>query len=179
MRCIGTKPLNPKPFKFAIPYVGAIVERMHNGNKELLLQTRWKPHTDPLYSGTLEFPAGVLDKPYESVYETVAREIKEETGLTLTAIKDDSKTEPYSPKGSDKVIGFRPFCCTQQLKDGKPWIGFVFICEVEDGKPIAQLSEAKDAKWLPVNTVKQLFETSPEQFFGLEIPAWEYYFAEK
>lgn len=179
VRCIGKKPLNPKPFKLAIPYVGAIVERTHNGTKELLIQTRWKPHADPLYSGTLEFPAGVLDKPYESVYATVAREIKEETGLVLKAIKDDNKTKSYSPKGSDEIIAFRPFCCTQQLKDGKPWIGFVFICEVEDGEPTAQLSEAKDAKWSPVNEVKDLFETTPERLFGLELPAWEYYFKEQ
>lgn len=179
VRFIGTKPLNPKPFRLAIPYVGAIVERTHNGKKELLLQTRWKPHADPLYSGTLEFPAGVLDKPYESVYETVAREINEETGLVLKAIKDDSRTKSYSPKGSDESIAFRPYCCTQQLKDGKPWIGFVFICEVEEGEPSAQLSEAKDAKWLPVDEVKDLFEKSPEQFFGLELPAWEYYFKEQ
>lgn len=178
VRFIGTKPLAPKPFKLAVPYVGAIVERMHNGHKELLLQTRWKPHADPLYSGTLEFPAGALDRPYESVYETVACEIKEEAGLTLKAIKNDSKTKVYSPKGSDEIIAFRPFCCTQQLKDGKPWIGFVFICEVEDGEPKAQLSEAKDAKWVPASEVKELFEKSPEQFFGLELPAWEYYFKE-
>ena len=141
-----------------------------------MLQTRWKPHSDPLYSGTLEFPAGVLDKPYESVYETVAREIQEESGLILKAIRGDSRTKVYSPKGSDKSMAFRPFCCTQQLQDGKPWIGFVFICEVEDGEPKAQLSEAKDAKWVPLDEVKELFEKSPERFFGLELPAWEFYF---
>jgi len=178
VRCISTKPLIPKPFKMAIPYVGAIVERMHDGNKELLMQTRWKPHSDPLYSGTLEFPAGTLDKPYESVYDALSREIKEETGLTLKTIKDDSKTKTYNPKGSDEVFGFRPFCCTQQLIDGKPWIGFVFICEVEGGEPKAQLSEAKDAKWLPIGEVKAIFKNSPEQLFGLELPAWEYYFEE-
>lgn len=179
VRFIGTKPLNPSPFKLAIPYVGAIVERVHNGSKELLLQTRWKPHADPLYSGTLEFPAGVLDKPYESACEAVAREIQEETGLTLKSIKDESRTKVYSPKGSDEIMAFRPFCCTQQLKDGKPWIGFVFICEVEDGEPRSQLSEARDVKWWPVSKVKEMFEKSPEQFFGLELPAWEYYFEAK
>lgn len=176
VRFVGAKPKKQKPYKLAIPYVGAIVERDNNGVKEVLLQTRWKPHADPLYSGTLEFPAGVLDKPYESVYETVTREIQEETGLTLKAIRGEDKTKVYSPKGTDEIIAFRPFCCTQQLKDGKPWIGFVFICEVENGEPKAQLSEAKDTKWVAVSEVKQLFENSPEQFFGLELPAWEYYF---
>jgi ubiquinone/menaquinone biosynthesis C-methylase UbiE/ADP-ribose pyrophosphatase YjhB (NUDIX family) len=178
VRFIGRKPLNPSPYKSAIPYVGAIIERDHNGSTEVMIQTRWKPHSDQLYSGTLEFPAGALDKPFEFVYDTIAREIKEESGLTLKSIRGDSKTKIYSPKGSDEIIGFRPFCCTQQLKDGKPWIGFVFICEVEDGEPKAQLSEAKDAKWLPAKEVKELFEKSPEQFFGLELPAWEFYLNE-
>lgn len=179
VRFIGTKPLNPTPFKLAIPYVGAIVERTHNGKKELLLQTRWKPQADPLYSGTLEFPAGVLDKPYENVYETAARELKEEAGLTLKAIKNDSRTKVYSPKGSDEIFAFKPFCCTQQLKDGKPWIGFVFVCEVEDDEPKAQLSEAKDVKWVAADEVKEMVAKTPENFFGLELPAWEYYFEEQ
>lgn len=179
VRFVGTKPLKPHSYKLAIPYVGAIIERDNHGAKELLLQTRWKPHADPLYSGTLEFPAGVLDKPYENVFDTVAREIKEETGLTLKAIKGDDKTSTYSPKGSDESIAFRPFCCTQQLKDGKPWIGFVFIAHVEDGEPKAQLSEAKDVQWVLASKVKELVAKSPEKFFGLELPAWEYYFKEQ
>lgn len=179
VRFIGKKPLNPKPFKLAIPYVGAIVERTRNGTKELLIQTRWKPHADPLYSGTFEFPAGVLDKPYESVYDTVARELQEETGLTLKTVKDDSKTKVYSPNGTDEIIAFRPFCCTQQLKDGKPWIGFVFVCEVEDAEPVAQLSESKDVKWVAADDIKEMVSKTPEKFFGLELPAWEYYFKER
>lgn len=177
IRFVGKKVTRQRPFKTALPFVGAIVERQQNGKTELLLQTRWKPQADPLYAGTLEFPAGVLDKPYEKIYDTIAREIKEETGLILKAIKKDSQTKSYSPKGTDEIIAFKPFCCTQQLKDGKPWIGFIFIVEVEEGDPVSQISEAKDAKWIPVEEVKALFEKSPEQFFGLELPAWEYYFS--
>lgn len=176
VRFIGTKTLNPNPYKLAIPYVGAIIERVRSDQKEILLQTRWKPHTDPLYSGTLEFPAGVLDKPYENVYNTLAREIKEECGLVLKSVIGDSRSKIYRPNNSDEIVAFKPFCCTQQLKDGKPWIGFVFICEVEDGEPKSQLSEAKDVKWVSIDEVKKLFEKSPERFFGLELPAWEYYF---
>ena len=39
-----------------LPIVSAIIEREHNGEKEILVQTRWKPERDPLYSGTLEIP---------------------------------------------------------------------------------------------------------------------------
>jgi len=178
IRFIGTKQAH-KPYAMAIPYCGAIIERDNNGEKEVLVQTRWKPHADSVYSGTLEFPAGVLDKPYEDVHDTLAREIKEEAGLTLKAIKQDERTAVLSTNKDDGIIGYRPYCCTQQLKNGKPWIGFIFICEVESGvEPKAQLSEARDAKWMKASEMKAIFEDSPEKLFGLELPAWHYYFNE-
>ena len=177
IRFIGTKQAY-KPFAMAIPYCWAIVERLQNGQKEILMQTRWKPHRDPVYSGTLEFPAGVLDKPFEDVHDTLAREIKEETGLTLKTIRQDQRTPLFTTGKDDTIMGFRPYCCTQQLKNGKPWIGFIFICEVEPGEPAAQLSEAKDAQWMSVAAIRELYEQSPEKLFGLEFPAWHYYFSE-
>lgn len=163
-------------FSMAIPYCGAIIERDNDGQKEILMQTRWKPHADPVYSGTLEFPAGVLDKPFEDVHDAVAREIKEECGLTLKTIKNDNRTPVLSTGKDDGIIGFRPFCCTQQLRNGKPWIGCIFICEVAPGEPVAQLSEAKDAIWMKSDEVKQIYQKTPEKLFGLELPAWHYYF---
>jgi SAM-dependent methyltransferase len=177
IRFIGTKQQS-QPFAMAIPYCGAIIEREQNGVKEVLMQTRWKPSRDPLYSGTLEFPAGVLDKPFEDVHDTLAREIKEEAGLTLKAIRQDERTPLLNTGKDDGIIGFKPYCCTQQLKNGKPWIGFIFICEVEPGEPTAQLSEAKDPQWMEVSEVRDMYNNSPEKLFGLELPAWHYYFNE-
>lgn len=179
VRFIGKKPMDQNQFEQAIPYTGAIIERTRDGVKELLMQTRWKPHTDTLYSGTLEFPAGVLDTPYENIYDTLAREIKEECGLVVKSIQGDSRSKVYSPNGTDEVMGFRPFCCTQQLKDGKPWVGFIFICEVQDGEPVSKLGETRDAKWIPIHEVKEIFRKTPEKLFGLSLPALEYYFSEQ
>lgn len=174
IRFIGTKP-SEKKYSTAIPYVGAIIEREHNGNVEVLIQTRWKPNNDPVYSGTFEFPAGTLDIPYENVYDTLAREIDEECGLKLKCIKQDSKTKIMHSNKEDASFGFRPFCCTQQLKNGKPWIGFVFICEVENTDPKPHSNESKDVKWMPVKEIKKKIKQSPEKFFALQLPAWEYY----
>jgi len=166
--------------EIAIPYVGGIIERTNKeGQVELLLQTRWKPDRDPIYSGTLEFPAGVLDIQYENVYKTLEREIKEETGLNLLKIVNDDKTEIYSPKGDDASFAFKPFCCTQQIKSGKPWIGFIFLCEVENSEPKPQKKEVKDIRWVNISELRQIFENNPEKLFTLEIAAWEYYFAYK
>lgn len=161
-----------------IPYVAGIIERQHEGKLQLLLQTRWMPDWDPIYSGTYEFVAGRMDVPHENVYDTLKRELKEELGLTLKRIVHDSQTKKYSPRSDDASFAFRPFCCTQQLKNGEPLIGFVFRCEVEDGMPISQVDEVKDPVWMDAEEVKALFETSPEKFVTFEVPAWEYYFVE-
>jgi 8-oxo-dGTP diphosphatase len=166
------------PMQLCIPYVAGIIERQHEGKLQLLIQTRWKPSRDPLYSGTFEFVAGVMDKPFENVYEALARELQEEVGLKLKRIINDSRTSVYSPQRNDASFAFKPFCCTQQLKEGKPWVGFIFRCEVEDGIPTPQLEEVRDPKWVDATEIKDLFETSPEKFFTLEIAAWEYYFKE-
>jgi 8-oxo-dGTP pyrophosphatase MutT (NUDIX family) len=63
-----------------IPIVSAVVERINeNGEKEILVQTRWQPESDPKYSGTLELQAGWMQYR-EDVYEAIKREVEEETG---------------------------------------------------------------------------------------------------
>jgi len=96
IRFVGRKPLE-KSYSMAIPYVGAIIERENKGEVELLMQTRWKPNSDPIYTGTFEFPAGTLDKPYENIFDAIAREIDEECGLELKSIKQNSKTQIFQP----------------------------------------------------------------------------------
>jgi 8-oxo-dGTP pyrophosphatase MutT (NUDIX family) len=51
-----------------VPVVSAIIERERGGEIEVLIQTRWKPDSDPEYSGTLEIPAGGIHA-YESIYD--------------------------------------------------------------------------------------------------------------
>lgn len=177
VRLVAKKPAFDNQFKMAIPFVGVIVEREKNGETEILMQTRWKPGGDNKYSGTLEFPAGVLDHPFENVFETMRKEVEEETGLEVDHIVNVDKTEIYSPQKDDASFAFRPFCCTQQLKEGKPWIGFIFICRVKDGEPKAQESETKDPKWMKREELYDLFKNHPEKIFALELPAFEYYFA--
>lgn len=175
IRFVGAKKM-ARTFDRVFPCVGAIIERDNGGVTELLLQTRWKPNSDPVYSGMFEFPAGKLDLPFECVFDGLAREIYEETGLKLKTIKNDDRTNVISSNKDDKIIGFRPFCCIQQLRNGAPWIGFIFVCEVHSGELITQISEAKDTRWVPKNEVEQMYRKSPERLFGFELPAWEYYF---
>ena len=161
--------------KPGLPVVSAIIERTHNGKRQVLVQTRWKPERDPVYSGTLELAAGVIDE-YENIYEALKREVLEETGLTITRIKPDNQTKIYSTDKDDASFGFMPFCCHQQLKNGRPWIGFAFLCEVEDAEPKGQEGEVKDVRWMDREELKLIFEETPQKIFTLQLGVLDYYF---
>ncbi len=156
-----------------IPVVGAIIERQKNGQTEVLIQTRFKPDIDPVYSGTFEMPIGWIEK-YENVYDALKREVLEETGLTITKITPHNSTKVYSFK-NDGSFGFAPYFCVQQIKGGKPWIGFMFLCEVEDKEPVAQETEVKDIRWISKTLLKEIFNQTPEKFFTLQAGVLDYY----
>jgi 8-oxo-dGTP diphosphatase len=158
----------------SIPVVSALIEREHEGETEILVQTRWKPEFDPKYSGTLEIPAGWIDR-YENVYDAVKREVLEETGLRVLKIEPEIKTAIHGPN-EDGSFAFIPFCCQQQIKGGKPWIGFVFLCQVEDKEPIPQSDECRDIKWMKASLLKKLFEENPQKIFTLQLGVLDLYF---
>ncbi|MDQ5969681.1 MAG: hypothetical protein QG593_198 [Patescibacteria group bacterium] len=165
--------------QICIPYVGAIIERTNDyGEIEVLVQTRWSLKYNSIYNGTIEFAAGTLDIPYENVYDAIRREVEEETGYIVSKFIDSNNTDIFSPQRTDKAFGFKPFCCTQQLLEGRPWVGFIFRVEVEAGIPRDQKGETKDVRWTRLSDILEIFKTDQERLFTLEVPAWEYYFKE-
>ena len=154
--------------------VSVIIERYKDGKKQILVMTRWKPHRDPKYSGTLEIPAGHVDY-YENVYEAAKREVFEETGLTVTEFIPNIKTKTHSPQ-NDGAFAFVPFCCQQQVKNGQPWLGFVFICRAKEGKLIPREGETKDVRWIDCDALKRIFENHPERIFTLQLGVLDFYF---
>lgn len=159
---------------FAI--VSAIIERAHQGETEILVQTRWKPDSDPGYSGTLEIPAGGVDR-YENVYDALTPEVYEETSLRVLKIKPDIRTEIFSPR-NDGAFAFVPFCCQQQTRGGKSRVGFVFICEVEDKQPVPAEEELKDIRWIKRRDLRRLVAEHPEQIFTIQLAALSYYLSQ-
>lgn len=155
--------------------VSAILEKVINNKLHIFVQTRWKPKVSPNYTGMIEIPAGCIE-PYENVYEAISREVKEETGLIITEIINDFKSEISENKINDKNHVFLPFICQQSLKTngGLPWIGFVFRCKVS-GKIKIQKSEAKDPRWISVDELTNLIENKPETIFPLQYPVLKQY----
>ena len=67
---------------FAKPAVGAIIEKDINGFRHILIQKRRKNISE---DGLIEIPAGKI-REFENIFDALRREIKEETGLTITNI---------------------------------------------------------------------------------------------
>ena len=153
--------------------VSAIIERERAGEIEILVQTRWKPEKDPVYSGTLEIPAGGIHV-YENVYDAVYREVFEETGLQVQSFYPDIQTESYSSQ-EDDCFAFVPFCCQQQIKGGIPRLGFVFVCHVADQELVPNQKEVKDIRWVKISEIEKIIEFSPERIFTFQLPVLEYY----
>lgn len=153
--------------------VSVIIERERDGKLEVLLQTRWKPERDRLYSGTWEIPAGAIEA-YENIYEAARREVYEETGLRVTSFYPDMQTSAYAAR-EDDCFAFVPFCCQQQLKGGIPRIGIVFVCHVEEGELRPAKGEVGEVVWLPLTKLQEIIEQQPQQVFTFQLPVLVYY----
>ena len=153
--------------------VSVILERERDGDLEVLVQTRWKPEHDPIYSGTWEIPAGGIDS-YENVYDAARREVWEETGLRVISFCPDVRTAVYAPRDDD-CFAFVPFCCQQQLKGGIPRIGIVFVCQVEEGEPRPAEAEVREISWIKASALREMVDKYPERVFTLQLPVLDYY----
>jgi 8-oxo-dGTP pyrophosphatase MutT (NUDIX family) len=131
--------------RFAIPGVGAIILKNTDGAEHVLLQDRLRPGI-PAEHGLWEVPAGKI-RAFESIFDALRREIKEETGLIVTEILGENEAVLYS--GSDyEVINFTPFSCAQNLKGSYPIMVFVFLCrtsEISAGFPVSRETIAGSA----------------------------------
>jgi len=155
--------------------VSAILLKKQDGKFKIFLQTRWKLKTSPTYSGMIEIPAGGIDA-YEDVYDALKREVKEETNLDIVKIIGDYRGDIVEPQKNDKAFVFKPFVCQQVLEtnNGLPWIGFVFLCEVE-GEVRINTDEAKDPKWVSIEELKEIVEKDAKNIFPLQLPVLKYF----
>ena len=115
----------------------AVVAFIRNGRGELLVVER---DCEPA-KGTLDLPGGFTDID-ETVEESVIREIKEETGLTVTATTYlFSYPNHYLYSGMDI-----------------PTLDFFFECQVEDTSVLHAADDAASCQWLPLHQIQ------PERF---------------
>ena len=159
--------------EFSIPYVAAIIVRVKNGKKEILIQTRNKPDYDPKYTGAFEIPAGRIRK-YENIFDALKREVKEETGLKLKKIYNEPKAGIFRVK-EDETLAFTPFCCAQVIKAPQPYIGFYFICEVINEEARSHSKESLNQIWVSTEKLKKMINKNKNEFYVLHIAALKLY----
>lgn len=155
--------------KFVIPAVGVIIERIIDGKKHIIIQERWKKDGNET-NGLYELPAGKI-REYENIYDTLKREVYEETGLKVTKVNGEEKIN-YDKTG--KIISFEPFCITQNLKDAYSLICAHFICEAE-GEPVYETDESRNIRWIEIHELYNILKNNKNKFFFMNINALEKY----
>lgn len=151
--------------RFAIPGAGAIIRRSNNGYEQILLQERSKKDA-PLENGLLEIPAGKI-REFESIFDTIRREIKEETGLDIVKIEGEEEASFHAANGY-RVLNFKPFSCSQNLEGTYPIMVFIFICTAE-GTLLHLSDEAKNFMWVGKDELGIMLEKTPERIYPMHV----------
>jgi 8-oxo-dGTP pyrophosphatase MutT (NUDIX family) len=151
--------------QFSIPGVGGIIIKEIDGEQNILTQIRVKPNA-PHENGLLEIPAGKI-RAFESIFEALKREIKEETGLDVVEILGENLASIYE-RNCYKVISFMPFSCSQNLIGDYPVMVFVFICRAE-GELLPFSDESKCYKWMAMTEIKRIIADTPQYFYPMHV----------
>ena len=157
--------------KFAVPCVAAIIEKIVNNEKYILIQTRQKEDGAET-NGMLELPAGKI-REYENIFEALRREVKEETGLSITKILGEDNQISNFIKGNE-VISYTPYCITQNLSGAYSIILNTFLCEAE-GELLTETNESQNIHWIKIEEFKKILKNNPEKIFLLHINALQKY----
>ena len=156
---------------FAKPCVGAIIARVIDGERHILLQTRRKEDGEET-NGMIEIPAGKI-REYENIFSALRREVWEETGLNITKIFGED--ESVSRRTGDiTTVSFEPYCVTQNLSGAYSIILHTFLCEA-DGDLLSATNESENIRWAGLGELKRLIEEEQERIFFIHRNALEKY----
>ena len=150
---------------FAIPCVGAIIEKQEVNDTYILIQTRQKQDGAET-NGLIELPAGKI-REYEHIFTALRREIWEETGLRITKIHGE-ESAVYTETNGHTTVSFEPFCTTQNLSGAYSIILQTFLCEAE-GEPLKCTDETQDIRWIKTSELQAMLTENPQKFFALHI----------
>lgn len=156
---------------FAKPGVGGIIEKREGGIDYILIQERFKEDA-PLENGLIEIPAGKI-REFENIYDTLRREIREETGLTVVEIQGENESAIYEAKGY-KVLDYTPFSSCQNIQGEYPIMVQTFICKTK-GELLPETNETKNIRWIPLNELKNLLDRNESAFYPMHVMALKKY----
>lgn len=157
--------------KFSIPGVGGILEKKIDMEDFVLIQERWKEDYKN-EMGLIEIPAGKI-REFESIFDCLRREIREETGLEIIEIYGESDCKIIEENGY-KVLNYTPFSSSQNLQGDYPIMVQVFLCKVK-GELLKVTNETKNIRWISLEELKEMLETQRERFYPMHITTLQSY----
>lgn len=148
----------------------AIIERTTADGLEVLLQIRDRAGEAEKW----ELPGGRIEE-YESFIDALYREVREETGLTVTEVLGETDRVVWHAHGVQAELEcLRPFFLYQTLKGPVDTLGAYFRCHAE-GELTTEGDGAKGHRWVGINDLRQSFADNPEAFDWLSQAAIHYY----
>jgi len=136
----------------------AIIERETPAGIEILVQTRFKPYEGEI---SIEFPGGRVEE-FESLIQALKREVREETGLTVTHIEGaDSKVNAQTENTDVECL--QPFAVYQTTQGPVDSMGVYFRCKAE-GNLLEAGDETQNPQWVPVEQIAAWMEQDAGRF---------------
>lgn len=126
---------------------------------------------DPLYDNTWE-AMGETVKNDESVFDALVRGFKEECGNPdFLPVRIFGKSDiPFWTTGKgDAVLSCEPFSFVQSLGPRQPWVGPVFVVEMDSSfEPATAMNdgEAGEPRWWNARELSEAIEMNPDGFHG-------------
>lgn len=156
---------------FGKPIVVVLVERLMNGEKQVLMQKRFKPAEPEALHHCWEFPQGKM-REGERLLEAAARELHEETGLQLSSASATLQLAEHQYCGI-KVQAFNVPRVVLGINQG--YLG-VYVVVSAEGECITS-DEAYGHQF--INQHQAIAILKSERIFPLDAPILMDYFAIK
>lgn len=149
----------------------AIIERNSSVGTEIIVQFRTKKGEE-----CYELPGGRINL-FESFFDALKREVKEETGLDIVEASGQDTYIKTDSESSFTVECFRPYAVYQTLKGPFDSLGVYFKCN-STGNILSVGDDTKDIKWINIDNLKELL-CEKGMFSDVDRAAAVFYLKEK
>lgn len=133
----------------------AIIQREVDRATEVYLQYRTKPGEPRV----LELPGGQVEE-FEPIGAALAREVKEETGMTVSVVEPNSTHRVTATTASTEVECMPVYAAYQTTSGPIDSIGFYFLCAAEGSETGSDESER--GRWVGLQEIARLLREAPE-----------------